>query len=80
MELTQEQIKVLNFYADEQMKELKKICDPLIYKMRVANMDHDDLYSDALKVLEESVRSYKEDKKCSFKTYLTGNIKRYFLE
>ena len=27
MELTQEQIKVLNFYADEQMKELKKICN-----------------------------------------------------
>lgn len=78
MELTQEQIKVLNFYADNQMKELKKICDPLIYKMRVANMDHDDLYSDALKVLEESVRSYREDKKCSFKTYLTGNIKRSF--
>ena len=78
MELTQKQIKVLNFYADNQMKELKKICDPLIYKMRVVNMDHDDLYSDALKVLEESVRSYKEDKKCSFKTYLTGNIKRSF--
>ena len=34
MELPQEQIKVLNFYADEQMKELKKICNPLIYKMR----------------------------------------------
>lgn len=80
MELTQKQIAFLNFYAENQMRNLKNICNPIIHKMGVAYMEYDDLYSDALKVLEESVRSYREnnDTNCSFKTFLIGNIKRSF--
>ena len=80
MELTKKQIAFLNFYAENQMRNLKNICNPIIHKMGVAYMEYDDLYSDALKVLEESVRSYREDNdtNCSFKTFLIGNIKRSF--
>ena len=40
--------------------------------------EHDDIYSDAQKVVMESVKSYDKNKKCSFNTYFIGNMKRSF--
>ena len=72
--------EILSFYCENEMFELRKICDPIIKMKNVPQMDVDDLYSDALKVLHESVLGFQEGKDCSFKTFLTGNIKRSFYD
>ena len=51
-----------------------------MYKRQgVPQSEYDDLISDALKVLMESVLSYNKEKG-SFQTYLVGNIKRSFYD
>ena len=67
-------------YCDNKMKQLRKICDPIIRLMNVPLSEYDDLYSDAMKVVEESLASYDENRNCSFKTFLVGNIKRSFYD
>ena len=42
-------------YCDNKMKQLRKICDPIIRLMNVPLSEYDDLYSDAMKVVLESV-------------------------
>ena len=64
------------YYLDNEMSELKKIANPIIKQRNFPMMEHDDLYSDAMKVVEESLASYDENRNCSFKTFLVGNIKR----
>ena len=78
MALTDEQMKLITFYAKNNMKELKRICDPLIKAKELPEMETDELRSDAQKVLLESARNYLSDKNCSFKTFLIGNIKRSY--
>ena len=62
------------YYLDNEMSELKKIANPIIKQRNFPMMEHDDLYSDAMKVVEESLASYDENRNCSFKTFLVGNI------
>lgn len=68
------------YYLDNEMRELKKIANPIIKQKNFPMMEHDDLYSDAMKVVEESLASYDENRNCSFKTFLVGNIKRSFYD
>lgn len=68
------------YYLDNEMSELKKIANPIIKQRNFPMMEHDDLYSDAMKVVEESLASYDENRNCSFKTFLVGNIKRSFYD
>lgn len=75
LEFTEEEMKIINFYCSNEMHRLKKICNPLFRKNKVKYMNYDDLYSDALKVLIESIKDY-DGQKAKFETYLTGNIKR----
>lgn len=75
LEFTDEEMELINFYCANEMHELKKICNPLFRKNKVKYMNYDDLYSDALKVLIESVKDY-DGQKAKFETYLAGNIKR----
>ena len=42
-------------YCDNKMKQLRKICDPIIRLMNVPLSEYDDLYSDAMNVVLESV-------------------------
>lgn len=74
------QIDLINQYCSNNMANLKKICNPLILKKGVCQMEYDELYSDALWVLRESVKSFSRKKECSFKTFLIGNIKRSFYD
>lgn len=74
------QIDLINQYCSNNMANLKKICDPLILRKGVCQMEYDELYSDALWVLRESVKSFSRKKECSFKTFLIGNIKRSFYD
>lgn len=78
--LTEEQLKIVNEYFDNNMKKLKKICDPLIFHKKVPETYHEDLYGVASDVLIESLIGFDPNKKCSFKTFFTGNIKRAFYD
>lgn len=79
LEFSDEEMEIINFYSDNEMCELKKICNPIISRKNVDKADYDDLYSDALIVLMESVKDFN-GKKSKFKTFLTGNIKRSFYD
>ena len=72
---TKEKDEIRNYYCTNELKELKKICDPIISQKNIAQMYHDDLYSDAMRVLEESLAVFDKEKS-SFKTFLSGNIRR----
>lgn len=65
------------------MRELKKICKTLIYKKKKSSQDlptlHDaELESLAVEVFLSSLLKYNSDVKCTFKTYLYGNIWRKY--
>ena len=79
MNFTDEQMQVINDYCANSSAKLKKICMPIIFQKGVPQSEYDDLISDALKVLMESVLSYNKEKG-SFQTYLVGNIKRSFYD
>lgn len=79
-EMTKWQLNTIEYYCKNDLRELKKLCNPIIIKKGVPFMYHDDLYSDAMKVLMESVYGFNKNKKCSFKTFLKGNINRSFYE
>ena len=79
-EMSRWQLDTIQYYCDCNLRELKKICNPIIIKKNVPSMHHDDLYSDAMNVLMESVIKFNEDVNCSFKTFLVGNIKRSFYD
>lgn len=78
--LNEKQIKLVTYYSENDMAKLKWICNPIINMKNVDQKDYDDLYSDALKVLLESVQTFDETADCSFNTFLTGNIKRSFYD
>ena len=70
-------------YLDNDMRELKKICKTLIYKKKKSSQDlptlHDaELESLAVEVFLSSLLKYNSDVKCTFKTYLYGNIWRKY--
>ena len=79
-DLTNEQVKLINWYCSNEMRELKKICYPIWGNKGVPNCYHDDLYDDAMKVLLESVRTFNTSKNTKFKTYLTSNINRSYID
>ena len=79
MDCKEKQEKI-EYYAGNNMRHLKKLCDPIIAKKFLPEMYRDDLYSDAQKVLMESVESYRDDSGVAFKDYLKGNIKNSFWE
>lgn len=72
----EEEKALFDKYCGNNMKEIRKICYPLIQKSNIPMSEHDDIYSDAQKVVMESVKSYDKNKKCSFNTYFIGNMKR----
>ena len=78
--LNEKQMKLVTYYSENDMARLKRICNPIINMKNVDQKDYDDLYSDALKVLLESVQTFDETADCSFNTFLTGNIKRSFYD
>ena len=80
IKLNEQQIKTLYEYADDNMKELKRICYPLFVKIGgISKKDYDDFYSIALDALLDSILRFQADKGCKFKTFLIGNIKRKFI-
>lgn len=78
--LTEEQLKIIEEFLANDMKKLKKICDPLIFYKGTPEIYHEDLYGVATDVLIESLDAFDSSKKCSFKTFFIGNVKRAFYD
>lgn len=78
--LTEIQLKIVEEYFANDMRNLRKICDPIIFRKGVPQMDWDDLYAVASDTLVESLISYDNSKGNKFHTYLTGNINRAFYD
>lgn len=78
--LTPQQQDTINYYHNNNMAMLRKICDPIIYRKGVPLMDYDELYDVASDTLLESLGTYDESKGSQFGTYLKGNINRAFYD
>lgn len=78
--LSPDQLAIVDRYCRNDLRELKKICLPLISMKGVADMEIDDLLSDAMKVLLETVENYDCTRNDNFGAYLTTNIKRSYLD
>lgn len=76
--MTNEQLSLIDEYCKNDMKKLKLICYFVWGKKGLPSCYHDDLYSDAMNVLSESVLSFNPSKNIKFKKYLTNNIKRSY--
>ncbi len=80
IDLNEDQMQLLTTYAENNMYELRKLCKPLILHKHLAQMEEDELLDDALMVLAESVKTFDPSVRCSFRTYLTGNIQRSYMD
>lgn len=76
--LTEYQLGVINEYFKDNMRKLRKICDPLICQRNIPDVYYEDLYAVASDTLIESLYNFDETKECLFTTFLTGNIGRAF--
>ena len=70
----------LDNYCLNDMMELKFLCFQLSKKIGgISEADYYDLYSIGLSVLADSINKYDwGQKKCKFRTYLSGNIRRKY--
>lgn len=79
--LSDEQMKLIHTYCDNNLRKLKKICHKITcHKPDVFQKDLDDIYDNAIKVLLEAVISYNPDSNAQFKTFLYSNLNRSFWE
>lgn len=76
--MTEIQISLINEYCKDDMRELKKVCYFVWGKKGLPNCYHDDLYSDAMNVLSESVMTFDLNGGTKFHTYLTNNIRKSY--
>lgn len=78
--LTSEQLHTIEYYMKDEMKELKKICYPIINRKYIPMSDYDELFDDAIKVLLESVIDFDKSYEVPFRGYLKANIAKSFWE
>ena len=74
-DLNEQQLSVINDYCKDDLRKLKTICYSIWGNKGIPMEFYDDLYSDAMKVLVESVRTYDEGCNVKFTTFLTNNVK-----
>lgn len=74
---TDKQLEYIEFYCKNDLKELKKLCNPILKSKSIPYMNYEDLYDVAIECICYSVKNYDEEKS-KFKTFLLGNIKRKF--
>lgn len=75
--MTEEQLEIIDYYCRDNMRQLKRICDPIIRSHGLPNMYYEDLYTIAVDTIGKSLFTYDETKS-QFETYLVGNLKRKF--
>ena len=77
---SEEQRELINLYCSDNLLKLKAICIPLIRQKNVAQMEEDDLISNAMWVLLETVSTYNSEINPNFGAVLTTNIKCSYLD
>ena len=71
--------QILEWYCDNEMYRLKKICYPMLIKIGgISEKDYDDFYSIALSVLSDTALRFDSKKEIDFDSFLASNIKRKF--
>ena len=71
--------QILEWYCDNEMYRLKKICYPMLIKIGgISDKDYDDFYSIALSVLSDTALRFDSEKEIDFDSFLASNIKRKF--
>ena len=78
--MTDQQMKTINEYLENNMKKLKQVCCFVWGKNNIEQSYHDDLYDDAMEVLVESVIRFNPDGDAKFNTYLTNNIRKSYMD
>lgn len=79
IELNEEQLAIINEYCCNDMRNLKRLCNPIIAKIGgISEKDYDDIYSLAQFVLYKSVKNYDKNNSngASFKTFLCNILGR----
>ena len=79
IEFNEEQLALIDEYCCDDMKKLKKLCNPIIMKIGgISEKDYDDIYSLAQFVLYKSVKNYDKNNAngASFKTFLYNILSR----
>lgn len=79
IKLNEEQLAIIDEYCCDDMKKLKKLCNPIIVKIGgISEKDHDDIYSLAQFLLYKSVKNYDKDNVngASFKTFFYNILSR----
>lgn len=72
IELSEEQLAIVEDYCCDDMKKLKKLCNPIIVRIGgISKKDYDDIYSLAQFLLYKCVRKYDKDNSngASFNTF-----------
>lgn len=77
---SKEQRELIDLYCSDNLFKLKAICIPLIRQKNVVQMEEDDLISNAMWVLLETVSTYNPEINSNFGAVLTMNIKRSYLD
>lgn len=71
--------QILEWYCDNEMYQLKKMCYPMLIKIGgISDKDYDDFYSIALSVLSDTALRFDSEKEIDFDSFLASNIKRKF--
>lgn len=79
IKLNEEQLAIIDEYCCDDMKKLKRLCNPIIVKIGgISEKDHDDIYSLAQFLLYKSVKNYDKDNAngASFKTFFYNILSR----
>ena len=79
IELSEEQLAIVEDYCCDDMKKLKKLCNPIIVRIGgISKKDYDDIYSFAQFLLYKCVRKYDKDNSngASFNTFLWNILSR----
>lgn len=70
---------ILNWYCENEMFRLKRMCNPMLIKIGgISDKDYDDFYSIALSVLADTAIRFDNKKEVNFDSFLASNIKRKF--
>ena len=79
IELDEEHLMIIEEYCNDDMKKLKKLCNPIIVRIGgISEKDHDDIYSLAQFLLYKCVRKYDKNNSngASFNTFLWNVLSR----
>lgn len=71
--------KIINFYCEDEQRELKKLVYPMIIKYKgISQKDYDDFYSLAALTLWQATMTYDKAREIPFEKYLQNCLAKKF--